>query len=85
LNIFFGEKNIKKELEIVRQQANWARYQPGQAAGHYESFFQRVTIQLGRSLSGYAIPFLAPKIILKMRLVNFGLFILMVKQVTILR
>jgi len=41
LSIFSGEKNIKKELEIAREQANWARYQPGQAAGHYESFFQR--------------------------------------------
>ncbi|HSB21402.1 MAG TPA: hypothetical protein VLD85_15440 [Anaeromyxobacteraceae bacterium] len=26
---------------IARQQANWTRYQPGQKAGHYESFFQR--------------------------------------------
>lgn len=41
LSIFFGGKNIKKELEIARQQVNWARYQPGQATGHYESFFQR--------------------------------------------
>ena len=41
LNVFLGEKSIKKELEIGRQQANWTRYQPGQAAGHYESFFQR--------------------------------------------
>lgn len=23
------------------QSANWTRYQPGQRAGHYESFFQR--------------------------------------------
>jgi hypothetical protein len=36
-----GEKNINKELEIARQQVNWTRYQPGQSAGHYESFFQR--------------------------------------------
>ena len=41
MNIVLGEKNIKKELEIARQQINWARYQPGQAEGHYESFFQR--------------------------------------------
>lgn len=41
MNIFLGGKNIKKELEIARQQVNWARYQPNQAAGHYESFFQR--------------------------------------------
>jgi hypothetical protein len=41
LNVFLGGKNIKKELEIGRQHANWARYQPGQATGHYESFFQR--------------------------------------------
>jgi len=41
LEIFLGEKNIEKELEIGRQKANWTRYQPGQGAGHYESFFQR--------------------------------------------
>jgi hypothetical protein len=39
--MFFGEKNIKKELEIALKQANWTRYQPDQAEGHYESFFQR--------------------------------------------
>jgi hypothetical protein len=41
VNVFLGEENIKKELEIARQQVNWTRYQPGQATGHYESFFQR--------------------------------------------
>ncbi len=41
MSIFFGEKDIKKELETARQQVNWTRYQPGRAAGHYESFFQR--------------------------------------------
>jgi len=41
LSIVLGEKNIKKELEIARQQVNWTRYQPGQAEGHYESFFER--------------------------------------------
>jgi hypothetical protein len=41
LNIFSREKNMEKQLEIARQQANWTRYQPGQVAGHYESFFQR--------------------------------------------
>ena len=29
------------ELELARQRANHARYRPGQATGHYESFFQR--------------------------------------------
>ena len=32
---------MKRDLETVRQQANWARYQKMQAQGHYESFFQR--------------------------------------------
>jgi hypothetical protein len=41
LSIFSGEKSVKKELEIARQQVNWTRYQPGQVVGHYESFFQR--------------------------------------------
>jgi hypothetical protein len=41
LSVFLGEKNINRELETYRQQANWTRYQPGQSAGHYESFFQR--------------------------------------------
>lgn len=29
------------ELSLTRQQVNWTRYQPGQKAGHYESFFLR--------------------------------------------
>jgi hypothetical protein len=32
---------MRSQLNIARQQANWTRYQPGQKAGHYESFFQR--------------------------------------------
>jgi hypothetical protein len=29
------------DLERARREANWARHRSGQAAGHYESFFQR--------------------------------------------
>jgi hypothetical protein len=41
LKSFSDGENIKRELQIARQQVNWTRYQPGQAAGHYESFFER--------------------------------------------
>ncbi len=30
-----------RSASLARRQANWTRYQPGQKAGHYESFFQR--------------------------------------------
>ncbi len=32
---------MNKELETARKKINDTRYQPGQRAGHYESFFQR--------------------------------------------
>lgn len=32
---------MRQELARARREANFARYRPGQRAGHYESFFQR--------------------------------------------
>jgi hypothetical protein len=32
---------LRNQLELARQRANHTRYQPGQEAGHYESFFLR--------------------------------------------
>lgn len=32
---------MNAKLELARREANYTRYQPGQTAGHYESFFQR--------------------------------------------
>ena len=32
---------MEDTLELARREVNHTRYQPGQRAGHYESFFQR--------------------------------------------
>jgi hypothetical protein len=35
---------MNKPLSLMRQQANHTRYQSGQQAGHYESFFLRANL-----------------------------------------